>query len=78
LDVMGPVPAIEVGLGVLRPRMARAAAASADLALTWMTPPAYLRRALVPQLTRPGTGRSRPPVRLASVVPFVVDRSGRK
>lgn len=68
-------PPVEVGLGVLRPRMARLAAAAADVVITWMTPPAYVRDHLVPALEA-GTpaGRARP--RIVTVVPMALRVAG--
>ncbi|MFF8643301.1 LLM class flavin-dependent oxidoreductase [Streptomyces sp. NPDC015345] len=60
-------PHVDVGLGVLRPGMARVAADTADVALTWMTPLPYLRRDLLPVLMG---------VRVISVVPVLVVRPG--
>ncbi|MFI6817099.1 LLM class flavin-dependent oxidoreductase [Nonomuraea sp. NPDC050328] len=65
-------PAVEVGAGVLRPAMARAAADCADVAITWLTPPAYLREVIVPILR---AGARRP--RLVTVVHAALDRPGR-
>ncbi|MGV2920136.1 LLM class flavin-dependent oxidoreductase [Streptomyces alfalfae] len=65
-------PPVETGLGVLRERMARLAADHADVALTWLAPPAYLRERLLPVL---GGGERRP--RVVSVVHVVVRRPGR-
>ena len=68
-------PEVEVGLGVLRPAvMARLAGEVADAAITWLTPPDYLREVLVlalargrrgdrpatPAPGRDGAGRARP------------------
>jgi 5,10-methylenetetrahydromethanopterin reductase len=63
---------IELGLGVLRPRMARLAGELADVAITWLTPPAYLARRLVPALADGAAtaGRHRP--RLVAVVPVAL------
>ncbi|MEO3857099.1 LLM class flavin-dependent oxidoreductase [Acrocarpospora sp. B8E8] len=58
---------VEVGLGVLRPRMARAAGRVADVAVTWMTPPGYVRDTLIPALAEGATGRASVP-RVATVV----------
>ncbi|MDA2811554.1 LLM class flavin-dependent oxidoreductase [Nocardiopsis sp. RSe5-2] len=66
-------PRVELAAGVLRPGMARAAAGVADAAVTWMTPPEYLRDAVVPAL---GGGTDRPP-RLVTVVHAAVRRPGR-
>ncbi|AZM57349.1 LLM class flavin-dependent oxidoreductase [Streptomyces sp. NPDC005900] len=60
-------PHVDVGLGVLRPGMARVAAETADVALTWMAPLPYLRRELLPVLTE---------VRVVSVVHVLVVRPG--
>ncbi|WP_017626725.1 LLM class flavin-dependent oxidoreductase [Nocardiopsis chromatogenes] len=66
-------PRVELAAGVLRPGMARAAAGVADAAVTWMTPPDYLREAIVPALDG---GAVRPP-RLVAVVHAAVRRPGR-
>ncbi|GLW09881.1 hypothetical protein Misp01_50100 [Microtetraspora sp. NBRC 13810] len=68
-------PPVEVGAGVLRPGMARVAGACADVAITWMTPPAYVAGTLAPAL-RQGAGDDRPPPRIATVVHAAVDRPG--
>ncbi|MFI6576746.1 LLM class flavin-dependent oxidoreductase [Nocardiopsis sp. NPDC050513] len=69
-------PGVEVGVGVLRPGMARAAGAVADVAITWMTPPGYIGDTLVPAL-REGAGDDREPPRIATVVHAAVERPGR-
>ncbi|TQM74367.1 LLM class flavin-dependent oxidoreductase [Thermopolyspora flexuosa] len=72
-----PVPGIELGLGVLRPAMARLAGEIADVAITWLTPPGYLREVIVPAL-RAGAeraGRSAP--RVAAMVPVALAAPGR-
>ncbi|GIJ58492.1 LLM class flavin-dependent oxidoreductase [Virgisporangium aurantiacum] len=69
-------PLVEVGLGVLRPAMARAAGAVADVAVTWMTPPEYVRDVLNPALAAGAVGRRRPP-RTATVVHAAIARPGR-
>jgi alkanesulfonate monooxygenase SsuD/methylene tetrahydromethanopterin reductase-like flavin-dependent oxidoreductase (luciferase family) len=71
-----PHPGVDVGLGVLRPGMARAAGTVADVAITWMTPPDYLRDVLVPALAEGAADRHRPP-RVATVVHVGVARNGR-
>ncbi|MFE1317384.1 LLM class flavin-dependent oxidoreductase [Kitasatospora phosalacinea] len=67
----------EVGAGVLRPGMARAAGAVADTAITWLTPPDYVRDVLAPALERGAraAGRERP--RIVTVVHAALDRPGR-
>lgn len=69
-------PPVEVGAGVLRPGMARAAGAAADVAITWMTPPAYIKESLVPALHRGAADRDAPP-RVATVVHVAIARPGR-
>ena len=60
-------PPVEIGAGVLRPGMARAAGEVADVAITWMTPPEYIRSSLAPAL-RAGAGDKKKPPRIATVV----------
>jgi alkanesulfonate monooxygenase SsuD/methylene tetrahydromethanopterin reductase-like flavin-dependent oxidoreductase (luciferase family) len=69
-------PTVEVGLGVLRPVMARAAGAVADAAITWMTPPEYVRDQLAPALADGATDRPRPP-RIVTMVHVGVARRAR-
>lgn len=66
-------PPVEIGAGVLRPVMAHAAARCADAAITWLTPPSYLRDVLVPALA---TGQPAAP-RVVAMVQGAVDRPGR-
>ncbi len=70
-------PAVELGLGVLRPGMARMAGRSADVAITWMTPPAYLRERIVTAMRHAAEAAGRPTPRVATVVHAAVDRTGR-
>ncbi|WP_261718645.1 LLM class flavin-dependent oxidoreductase [Streptomyces sp. FZ201] len=70
-------PGVEIGLGVLRPALARVAGELADAAITWMTPPAYLARDLVPALHRGARTAGRPVPRLVTVVHVAVARGGR-
>lgn len=67
---------VEVGLGVLRPRMARLAAAAADVVITWLTPHRYLREQIIPALDA-GTpdGAARP--RVVAIVPMALRAPGR-
>ncbi|MBV2155831.1 LLM class flavin-dependent oxidoreductase [Kitasatospora sp. SUK 42] len=77
-------PAVELGAGVLRPAMARAAGRVADVAITWMTPPRYLAEVLVPALAE-GAAAARPatppkpaaPPRVVTVVHAAVARPDR-
>jgi alkanesulfonate monooxygenase SsuD/methylene tetrahydromethanopterin reductase-like flavin-dependent oxidoreductase (luciferase family) len=71
-----PTAPVEVGLGVLRPRMARLAAGAADAVITWLTPHQYLREQIVPALDG-GTpaGANRP--RIVAIVPMALSAAGR-
>lgn len=70
-------PPVEVGCGVLRPRMARLAGQVADFAVTWLVPREHLGAAIAPSLARGAAeaGRERP--RLVSVIQCAVARPGR-
>lgn len=68
---------VELGLGVLRPRMARLAGAVADVAVTWMTPAHYVADTLVPALAEGATAADRPRPRVATMVHVAVARPGR-
>lgn len=61
-------PPIEIGLGVLRPLMAYTAGQVADVAVTWLAPPAYIRDVLVPELERGARDADRPVPRVVAVV----------
>jgi 5,10-methylenetetrahydromethanopterin reductase len=72
-------PRVELGLGVLRPAMARLAGEVADVAITWLTPAAYLRDVVIPALRDGARAAGRPTPRVAAMVPLAVDgpdRSG--
>ncbi|MFJ9733915.1 LLM class flavin-dependent oxidoreductase [Streptomyces sp. NPDC101171] len=71
-----PAPRVEVGLGVLRPRMAALAGEVADRAVTWLLPAHYLAETLVPAMH--GADRKLDePVRTTAIVPLAVAREGR-
>ncbi|MFJ2847632.1 LLM class flavin-dependent oxidoreductase [Streptomyces griseofuscus] len=70
-------PRVEVGLGVLRPAMARAAGRAADVAITWLAPPAYLRDTLIAEMSASAQAAGRTPPRVASVIHVAVARPGR-
>ncbi|MCO5971638.1 LLM class flavin-dependent oxidoreductase [Actinoallomurus soli] len=61
-------PPVELGLGVLRPAMARLAGQVADVAITWLTPPAYLRGELIPALREGAEQAGRQAPRVVAVV----------
>ena len=69
-------PSVELGLGVLRPAMARLAGSVADVAISWLTPPHYCSDILVPALEAGAVDRVSPP-RLTAVVAVGVDAVGR-
>ena len=69
-------PPVEIGLGVLRPGMARVAGEVADVAITWLTPAGYLHATLIPAMRTAGSGRSAP-VRVTAIVPTALDGPGR-
>src|SRR5699024_10863873 len=66
-------PPVEVGVGVLRPGMARVAGACADVAITWMTPPGYLRDVLRPAVEASAAEAGRRPPRLVAMVPVALE-----
>lgn len=61
-------PRVDLGLGVLRPGMARLAGEIADIAITWLCPPDYLRDVLIPEIRYAAREAGRPPPRVVSVV----------
>ncbi|PRW62040.1 LLM class flavin-dependent oxidoreductase [Actinopolyspora mortivallis] len=72
-----PRPSVEIGLGVLRPGMARLAGEIADVAITWLTPARYIEEVLLPEL-RVGADRAgRPVPRVAAIVPLALSGSER-
>ncbi|MBP0458699.1 LLM class flavin-dependent oxidoreductase [Streptomyces bomunensis] len=71
------LPGIEVGMGVLRPAMARAAGRHADAAITWLTPPGLLADQLVPAARGAAAEKGRATPRFVTVVQVAVDRAGR-
>jgi alkanesulfonate monooxygenase SsuD/methylene tetrahydromethanopterin reductase-like flavin-dependent oxidoreductase (luciferase family) len=70
-------PAIEIGLGVLRPRMAQLAGEVADVAITWLTPVEYLADVVIPALDAGARAADRPRPRVAAVVSVGLDAPGR-
>ncbi|MGW0519287.1 LLM class flavin-dependent oxidoreductase [Crossiella sp. NPDC003009] len=70
-------PPVELGLGVLRPAAARLAGALADCAITWLTPPDYLREVLVPAVRAGAAEAGRPAPRVVAVVQVAMRRDGR-
>ncbi|MEU6210102.1 LLM class flavin-dependent oxidoreductase [Streptomyces sp. NPDC047023] len=67
-----PGPRVELGAGVLRPKMARLAGEVADVAITWLTPPKYLRDVIVPELRAGAEAAGRPMPRLVAMVPVAL------
>ncbi|MGH3567787.1 MAG: LLM class flavin-dependent oxidoreductase [Pseudonocardia sp.] len=70
-------PPVALGLGVLRPGAAHLAGALVDVAITWMTPPDYVREVLAPALRRGAHEAGRQTPRIATVVHVALDRAGR-
>lgn len=71
-----PSPPVEVGLGVLRPGMARLAGELADVAITWLTPATYLRDVVLPAMRSGAETAGRPVPRLAAIVPVALPHPG--
>ncbi|MEV2255686.1 LLM class flavin-dependent oxidoreductase [Streptomyces sp. NPDC050147] len=78
LPSMPGAPKVEVGLGVLRPGMARTAGQVADVAITWLAPYRYIGQTLMPALQRGATEKGRQAPRIASVVHAAVRKPGRR
>ncbi|WUK34283.1 LLM class flavin-dependent oxidoreductase [Streptomyces sp. NBC_00370] len=76
---MGPAmaPPVHLGLGVLRPGMARLAGEVADVAVTWLTPAAYLDGTVRPALREGAQAAGRPVPRISAMVPVAIERPGR-
>ncbi|MEW2047471.1 LLM class flavin-dependent oxidoreductase [Streptomyces sp. NPDC005476] len=73
-----PAPAVEVGLGVLRPGMARTVGEIADVAITWLTPHWYIKDQLIPAIAEGARNADRATTpRVASVVHAALARPGR-
>jgi len=70
-------PTVEIGLGVLRPGMARLAGEVADVAITWLTPAPYVRDVILPALEEGAERAGRPVPRIVSAVPMAIERRGR-
>ncbi|MGW3271262.1 LLM class flavin-dependent oxidoreductase [Streptomyces kronopolitis] len=74
-------PPVEVAAGVLRPKMARVAGATADAAITWLTPPDYIRDTLLPAAEAGTADHERipsyPRPRIVTVVHAATARPGR-
>jgi alkanesulfonate monooxygenase SsuD/methylene tetrahydromethanopterin reductase-like flavin-dependent oxidoreductase (luciferase family) len=67
-----PRPPVEIGLGVLRPRMARLAGEIADVAITWLTPAGYVRDVVMPALRAGAEAAGRPLPRVVVIVPLAL------
>ncbi|MGK5630040.1 LLM class flavin-dependent oxidoreductase [Streptomyces sp. URMC 123] len=72
-----PAPPVTLGLGVLRPGMARLAGEIADVAITWLTPPGYVRDVLVPALREGAEAAGRPMPRIVTFVGTALAGDGR-
>jgi alkanesulfonate monooxygenase SsuD/methylene tetrahydromethanopterin reductase-like flavin-dependent oxidoreductase (luciferase family) len=71
---LAPSPGAQVtlGLGVLRPGMARLAGEVADTAITWLTPANYLRDTVVPALRQGAELAGRKAPSLTAIVPVAL------
>ncbi|MFC4515327.1 LLM class flavin-dependent oxidoreductase [Streptomyces ehimensis] len=70
-------PRVRLGLGVLRPAMARAAGEVADAAITWLAPAGYIRDTILPEVARGAEAAGRPRPSVIAAVPVAVSRPGR-
>ncbi|KFG07399.1 MULTISPECIES: LLM class flavin-dependent oxidoreductase [Streptomyces] len=73
-----PAPNVEIGLGVLRPGMARLAGEVADVAVTWLTPAHYLRDTVLPAMREGAGDNGRGTPRLTAIVPLALARPDRE
>ncbi|CBG71807.1 conserved hypothetical protein [Streptomyces scabiei 87.22] len=73
-----PAPNVEIGLGVLRPGMARLAGEVADVAVTWLTPAHYLRDTVLPAMREGAGDNGRGTPRLTAIVPLTLARPDRE
>jgi alkanesulfonate monooxygenase SsuD/methylene tetrahydromethanopterin reductase-like flavin-dependent oxidoreductase (luciferase family) len=71
-------PRIDLGLGVLRPGMARLAGEVADVGITWLTPAGYLRDVILPALREGAERAGRETPRLTAMVPLALAEPGRE
>ncbi|QKW08014.1 LLM class flavin-dependent oxidoreductase [Streptomyces sp. NA04227] len=71
-------PQVEVGLGVLRPGMARLAGEVADRAITWLTPATYVRDTLLPALREGAAKAGREVPKVTAIVPVALRRPDRE
>lgn len=63
---------VEIGLGVLRPRMAELAGALADSLITWLATPAYLHEVLLPAVDAGAATADRPRPRTVTTLHAVL------
>ncbi|MDE3723105.1 LLM class flavin-dependent oxidoreductase [Nocardiopsis sp. N85] len=67
-----PSPPVEVGLGVLRPGMARLAGEVADTVITWLTTSDYVRDTIVPAVREGAERAGRPMPRIVCMTPVAL------
>ncbi|MDT3726759.1 LLM class flavin-dependent oxidoreductase [Streptomyces sp. DSM 41972] len=72
-----PAPRVELGLGVLRPGMARLAGELADRAITWLTPADYVKSTIVPSLREGAERAGRAVPRITAMVPMALEDAER-
>lgn len=72
-----PNPGVSLGAGLLRPKMAHTVGQSADVAITLLTPPAYLSKTLRPALREGAESVGRAVPRVATIVSAALERPSR-
>lgn len=72
-----PAPRVEVGLGVLRPKMAHLAGEIAENVVTWLTSPAYLEGTICPAIKEGAATASQRAPSVTTFVPVGLYRPGR-
>lgn len=68
---------VEIAAGVLRAGMARVAGQFCDAAITWLTPPEFIRDDLAPAMAEAADRAGRAAPRVVAVVHVLVDHPGR-
>ncbi|WP_067892862.1 LLM class flavin-dependent oxidoreductase [Nocardia vaccinii] len=70
-------PDIRIGVGVLRPAMARVAGSCADVAMSWLGTPEYIRDHLIGPMASAAARANRPRPHLVATLHVAVARPGR-
>lgn len=72
-----PAPEVQIGCGVLRPRMARLAGGVADFVVTWLVPQTHLVDTLLPALDAGAADAARKRPRVVSILQAAIARPDR-